>query len=89
MKIFRGMKVEGGTKIIEGLTPNEINSYSVLLSRYNSYEGKEAGKYIHAGQDNKKGIIELVCVSYETYLLEKKGSINKYYWKQFLTFLKS
>ena len=82
--LMRRMKIGEPSLLLNLASAKENNSFSVLLSRYNLYEGKDANKHIHAAYDNKEATVELVCISYEDYLKEKSGELPPDYWRQFL-----
>ena len=82
---FRRMRAGDPSIVLQLKSSKETNSLSVLLSRWNQDEGKEANRHIHCAYDNENGIVELVCITYEEYLKERNGELKKDYWKQFLT----
>ena len=82
---FRRMRAGDPSIVLQLKSSKENNSLSVLLSRWNQDEGREANRHIHCAYDNENGVVELVCITYDEYRKELTGELPKDYWKQFLS----
>ena len=79
---FRRMRAGDPSIVLQLKSSKENNSLSVLLSRWNQDEGREANRHIHCAYDNENGVVELVCISYDEYRKELTGELPKDYWKK-------
>jgi len=81
MDLFRGLKPGDKPLIIDLGDIGECTSYSTLGWRYNTFEGKEEGKYVHVSIDYKTASVYLICTTYEEYEKEQRRKLPRQWWK--------